>query len=76
MKPLKAANDNSIDRTRKVWEQRAGRDLAIEDARQINENIAGFFALLVKWSRAEVPTPANDIGQSAGSTEGEARHER
>ena len=51
MKPSHAANDNLIDRTRQVWQPRLGRDLSREDARQIAENVTGFFALLAEWSR-------------------------
>jgi hypothetical protein len=76
MKPSHAANDNLIDRTRKVWQPRLGRDLTREDARQINENVNGFFALLAEWSRAEMPIPANDTGKPAPSDNEEARHER
>jgi putative DNA primase/helicase len=43
MKQSHAANDNLIDRTRKVWKPRLGRDLSREDARQIAENVTGFF---------------------------------
>ena len=46
MKPSHAANDNLIDRTRQVWQSRIGRDLTDEDARQIAENVTGFFAIL------------------------------
>ena len=63
MKPSHAANDNLIDRTRKVWQPRIGRDLTNEDARQISENVTGFFAILAEWSRAEMPAPANDAGK-------------
>ena len=57
MKPSHAANDNLIDRTRQVWQPRIGRDLTDEDARQIAENVTGFFAILAEWSRAEMPRP-------------------
>jgi hypothetical protein len=61
MKPSHAANDhNLIDRTRAVWQPRLGRDLSREDARQIAENVTGFFAILSEWSRAERPVLAND----------------
>jgi hypothetical protein len=60
VKPSNAANDNLIDRTRAVWQPRLGRDLSREDARQITENVTGFFSTLEQWSRAEMPTPAND----------------
>jgi hypothetical protein len=76
MKPSHAANDNLFDRTRKVWQPRIGRDLTNEDARQITENISGFFSILAQWSRAEMLTPADDIGEPAASASGEASHER
>ena len=80
MKPLHAANDNLNDkligRTRQVWQPRLGRDISHEDARQIAENVTGFFALLAEWSRGEMPAPANDTGKPAASESGEARHDR
>ena len=65
MKPSHAANDNLIEQTRNLWQPRLGRDLSREDARQITENVTGFFALLAEWSRTEMPSPANDTGQPA-----------
>ncbi len=62
MKRSLAANDNLIDQTIALWQPRLRRDLSREDARQIVENLAGFFAILAEWSRAEVPSPANDNG--------------
>ena len=76
MKSIHAANDNLIDRTRQVWQPRLERDLSREDARQIAENVTGFFMLLGEWSRAETPSPANDTGGPTDSDNGEARHER
>jgi hypothetical protein len=77
MKPASAANDNLIDRTIAVWRPRLGRDLNREDARQIAENVTGFFAILAEWSRAEMPIPVNDNGESASTTDsGEVRHDR
>ena len=73
MKPSHAANDNLIDRTRKVWQPRIGRDLTDEDARQIAENVTGFFSILAEWSRAEMPAPANDTGKPIASDNEEAR---
>jgi hypothetical protein len=54
------ANDNLIEQTRRLWRSRSGRDVSREDARQIAENVTGFFAVLAEWSRAEMPMPAND----------------
>jgi hypothetical protein len=76
LKPSDAANDNLIDRTREVWKVRLGRDLSREDARQIVENVTGFFAILTEWSRAEMPVPANDTAKPLTSDAGEATGER
>jgi hypothetical protein len=77
MKPTSAANDNLIDRTIAVWQPRLRRDLNREDARQIAENLTGFFAILAEWSRAEMPVPANDNGEPALTADsGEVRHDR
>jgi hypothetical protein len=76
MKPSHAANDNLIDRTRQVWQPRAGRDLTNEEARQIALNVTGLFSILAEWSRAEMPTPANDAGVPLASDCEEVRHDR
>jgi hypothetical protein len=76
MKPPHAANDNLVDRTRQVWQPRTRRDLTDEDSRQIAENVTGFFSILAEWSRAEMPTPANDAGKPVASDDKEVRHDR
>ncbi len=76
MKPSTAANDNLIDRAIETWQPRAERDLSREDARQIVENVTGFFSILAEWARAEIPEPANDTGKPGESNHGEARHDR
>jgi hypothetical protein len=76
MKPSHAANDNLIDRTRQVWQSRIGRDLTDEHARQIAENVTGFFSVLAEWSRAEMLTPANDAGKPVASDDKEVRRDR
>ena len=76
MKPSHAANINLIDRTHKVWQPRIGRNLTNEDARQISENVTGFFAIFAEWSRVEMPTPANDAEKPVASDSKEVRHER
>jgi hypothetical protein len=60
MKVPSAANDNLFDRTIGLWQPRCRRDLRREDARQIVENITGFFSILREWSQAETATVAND----------------
>jgi hypothetical protein len=76
VKPSHAANDNVIDRTRELWKPRLGRDLSREDARQIVENVTGFFAILIEWSRVEIPIPANHRTKPATSDAGEPPDER
>jgi hypothetical protein len=80
VKPSHAANDNLKDeligRTREVWQPRFGRDLSPEDARQIAANVTGFFSVLAEWSRAEMPSSANDTGKADASKNGEGRRDR
>jgi hypothetical protein len=71
VKRLHPANDNLIDQTRDVWVPRLGRDLTPEDARQIIENVSGFFAVLIEWSNAEISVPANDRAKPATPDAGE-----
>jgi len=75
VKRSSAANDNLIDQTIALWQPRLRRDLSREDARQIVENVTGFFNILTEWSRAEVPVPANDNG-ALGPTSRSAEDER
>jgi len=80
MKRLDTANDNDtgkqIARTRQVWQPRLGRDLGDEDARQIMQNITGFFGVLTEWARAERREAANDAGVPTDANDGEVRHDR
>jgi len=39
------------DHTLAVWQSRTPRRLSKEDAREITENLTGFFAILAEWSR-------------------------
>jgi hypothetical protein len=73
VKPTHAVNDNLIDRTRAVWQPSLGRDLSPEDARQLVENVTGFFAILAEWSQAESLASANDNVAHAAT---EVRHDR
>lgn len=76
MKPSSAANDNLIDRTIELWQPRLPRELNPEDARQIVENVTGFFSVLGEWARAEAATPANHIeDQIDRSSTDKVRHE-
>ena len=76
MESPRAANDNFIERTRQLWKRRLGRDLSREDARQIAEDVTGFFAILAEWSRAERLAAANDNNAQVALNGGEASHDR
>jgi hypothetical protein len=47
---MSAQNNNAlIDRTLEFWQPRTRRDLKPEDARQMVENVSGFFRVLAEW---------------------------
>ncbi|MEJ0076846.1 MAG: hypothetical protein WDO17_15620 [Alphaproteobacteria bacterium] len=46
-------NSLFIDETLAFWQPRAQRQLTREDAREIIENVAGFFSVLLEWDAAE-----------------------
>ncbi len=60
-------NDKSefLDQAREFWQRRTGCRLTREDARQITENITGFFALLAEWSRNDLPDRSKNVNQPA-----------
>ena len=76
MKPSHAASNTLIGRTHKVWQPRIRRKLTDEDARQIAENVTGFFSILAEWSRAAKEAPANAAEAPAASNAVEACHDR
>ena len=75
MKPSHAVSSNLIEQTHKVWQPRIRRNLTDEDARQIAENVTGFFAILAEWSRAARLAPANDPAVPAPSDTAEVCHD-
>ena len=75
MKPSPAANDdNLIEKTRRFWRSRLRRDVSCEDARQIAENLTGFFAVLAEWSCVE-QRAANDNEAPSTPQDRGVRHE-
>jgi hypothetical protein len=75
MKHLNAANDNRAERlilrTRQVWEPRRGHHISDNAARQLANNVTGFFAVLAQWALTENLEAANDISQPTRSAGGE-----
>ena len=76
MKPSPPLSNSLNKQTHKVWQPRIGRNLTDEDARQIAENVTGFFAILAEWSRAARPVPANDATVAAHTETAEVCHDR
>lgn len=76
MKPSHAESDNLVEQTHKIWQPRIGRNLSEEEARQIAENVTGFFAILTEWSRAARPASANDATVAAHIEDAEVCHDR
>jgi hypothetical protein len=76
MKPSHAADKKLIGRTREVWQPRLRRELTDEDARQIVENVTGFFSILAEWSRAAKPAPVDTSDVPASSNPGQVCDER
>jgi hypothetical protein len=72
MRLTDAVHCNLIKRTQEIWRPRAGDNLTDEDARQIIENVTGFFSILAEWSR----TPAIDAGDPVAFDSDEVRHGR
>lgn len=62
-----------LDETCAFWQPLSPRPLSREDARQINENLAGFFTVLAEWKRRrqqraaaqEAQSPATEAARSA-----------
>ena len=76
MKPSHAVRNKLIEQTHKVWQPRLQRNLTDEDARQIAENITGFFSILAEWSQAARLVPANDPTVPAPADTAEVCHDR
>lgn len=48
-----AVPESFLEATIEFWQPSAGRDLTHEDAREIVENMTGFFTVLRQWRDAE-----------------------
>ena len=73
-----AANDN-LQSTRtpgRSGSRASGVTSAARTPGRSPQNVTGFFSVLAEWSRAEMPSPANDTGKPDAPENGEARHER
>lgn len=50
---MRMTKQELIEHTTAVWQPRLRCRLTNEDAREITENITGFFTILAEWSRQE-----------------------
>ena len=64
MKSTRSATDALIDQTIDLWQPRSQRGISPEDARQVVENVTGFFNILAEWARVETGPKASDTDQS------------
>ncbi len=54
---MRETKTDFIEQTTDFWQPRASRELTCEDARQIVENITGFFDTLLKWKTTDQTDP-------------------
>jgi len=50
---MRKIQNQLIDRTLEFWQARFSQTLTREDARDIIENVTGFFRVLLKWDAAD-----------------------
>ena len=55
--PQTAAGERLIEETIALWQSRCPRPVSAEEARQMIENVAGFFNLLARWEAEERRQP-------------------
>jgi hypothetical protein len=75
MKSTHTSQAGLQERAVAFWSPRLKRDVSQEDARQIVENVTGFFSLIAEWAQADMPNPANDAGKPAASEAEETHHD-
>ena len=63
---MRMTKQELTDHTIAVWQPRLRRRLSNEDAREITENISGFFSILAEWSRQD-GGDGSDMESSGGS---------
>ncbi len=73
--PMRMTKQQQAEHAITVWQPRTPRRLSEEDAREITENLSGFFSLLTKWEQAETPTPANDPYKPVAPIDEGVRHD-
>jgi hypothetical protein len=49
----RAVDEALLEQTARLFEARFGQPLSTEDARQIIDNLGGFFSILAEWDRID-----------------------
>jgi hypothetical protein len=49
----RAIDEAFLERTARLFEARTGQSLSTDDARQIVDNVSGFFRILAEWERID-----------------------
>jgi len=60
VKEKQTQDKDTIAHTMDFWKARSRRTLSEEDARQMVENVTGFFRILSEWAAAEARAPEVD----------------
>jgi hypothetical protein len=68
-----AVRKDLIARTQQTWRRRFQREISTEEARQIIENITGFFDILAEWSGDARASAKASGGEAAGSNANDKR---
>ena len=71
VKNKNAIDDDLIDRTLETWQPRVDHPLSRDDARQIIENVSGFFSILAEWAKADASN-----NHAVGAHASEVCHDR
>lgn len=57
----KEKKEDFLKQSQQFWSEQYGKEISIEETKEINRNLSGFFELLMKWSEEE-----SDCNPSAG----------
>jgi hypothetical protein len=57
--PSTRLSDQLVEEAQTLFQRRTGRTFSLEDARQILENLTGFFCALQRWTRTSAVSGAD-----------------
>jgi len=69
---MKATKPDLIDQTTHLWRHRTGGEISCEDVKEMINNVAGFFQVLLDWdlrsSNGNGPVKPSISGHGSGRT--------